>query len=78
VFFFYLLKRALPVIDSRTSVKTRDILAQIQKDRPRYLQLQIVRHQLDSHLEVEFANLLVEDANHDAMSYVDYLCFIHR
>lgn len=28
--------------------------------------------------EVELANNLVEDQNNDAMSYVDYLCHVHR
>ena len=29
-------------------------------------------------MEVEFANNLVEDPNNDALSYVDYLCHVHR
>ena len=46
--------------------------------RPRHLQLQIIRQQLDPVPEAEFINLMVEDKNHDAMTYVDYLCFVHR
>jgi protein transport protein SEC24 len=36
----------------------------------------IVRQQLD--MELEFANLLTEDKNNEQMSYVDYLCVVHR
>lgn len=29
-------------------------------------------------MEVELANSLVEDQNNDSMSYVDFLCHVHR
>lgn len=37
----------------------------------------IARMQIDP-LELEFNSLLVEDENNNAMSYVDYLCYIHK
>ncbi len=60
------------------SKRIRAIILQMQRDRTRYPQLQIVRHQLDPFLEAEFSNMMTEDKNLDAMSYVDYLCFVHR
>jgi protein transport protein SEC24 len=39
--------------------------------------LQIVRQKVDA-FEIEFINLMVEDKNNDFMSYVDYLCQLHR
>ncbi|KAJ3219606.1 DNA mismatch repair protein msh6 [Dinochytrium kinnereticum] len=71
-------QRALPVLDNQISHQVRSIINYILQERPRFMQLQIVRHQLDPYLEVEFANFLIEDQNHDGMTYVDYLCFVHR
>ncbi|OMJ26584.1 Protein transport protein Sec24C [Smittium culicis] len=39
--------------------------------------IQIVRQSIDSN-EAGFAELLVEDKNNDNMSYMDFLCHIHR
>ncbi|PVU99142.1 hypothetical protein BB559_000970 [Furculomyces boomerangus] len=39
--------------------------------------IQVIRQAYDSH-EIAFANTMVEDKNNDNMSYVDYLCHIHR
>ena len=68
----------MPILDNEISQKVQMILRQVQSERARYLQFQIVRHQLDPYLEVEFGNFLTEDQNHDGMTYVDYLCYIHR
>lgn len=38
--------------------------------------LSIIRHGVD--LEVELANALVEDGIFSQMTYVDYLCMIHK
>ncbi|ORX81264.1 hypothetical protein K493DRAFT_242055 [Basidiobolus meristosporus CBS 931.73] len=69
--------RALPVLDNPISKQVQTLVQHLQKNRVRYPVLQIVRQSMDQ-VELEFANLLVEDKNNDNMSYVDYLCFIHR
>ncbi|KAJ3088249.1 Protein transport protein Sec24C, partial [Physocladia obscura] len=69
--------RLLPILENKLNRNVRQIISLCQLKRPRYLELQIVRQRLDLLLEVEFAYHLVEDQNHDAMTYVDYLCFIH-
>lgn len=43
----------------------------------RRLPLYIARQNVDG-IEVEFSNMLIEDANNDNLSYVDYLCFVHK
>ncbi len=63
-----------------TSTKINNIIKYMQTSRSRYPQLQIVRQQLDQFLEAEFSNtFMMEDGKSaDSMSYVDYLCFVHR
>ncbi|KAJ3125731.1 Protein transport protein Sec24C [Nowakowskiella sp. JEL0407] len=70
--------RNLPELDNPFSQRVHRIMNHIQTIRPRYLQMQIVRHQIDAFLETEFMNLLVEDKNNDAMSYMDFLVFTHK
>jgi protein transport protein SEC24 len=56
----------------------RALIHQIQDEQRKgtYAQLQIVRQ--GEPIEVLFFQHLIEDKNHDAMNYVDYLCFVHR
>ncbi|CAG8555774.1 1225_t:CDS:10 [Paraglomus occultum] len=68
---------ALPELDNTISRRVRFIMSYLQTQRYKYLQLVIVRNTLDAS-EIEFNNLLVEDDNNGAMSYVEYLCYIHR
>ncbi|POW13736.1 hypothetical protein PSHT_07627 [Puccinia striiformis] len=68
----------LPKLNTLLSTKVRRLLKFFDRRRgDRSLPLLVSRQSLDS-TEFEFANLLVEDQNNDAMSYVDYLCFVHK
>ncbi|KAI7816333.1 Sec23/Sec24 trunk domain-containing protein [Gamsiella multidivaricata] len=67
----------LPELTSQTSTQLRTIISYMQSQRSKYLDLVVVRQGLDQS-ELEFSNQLVEDKNNEAMSYVDYLCAIHR
>ncbi|CAG8723248.1 20660_t:CDS:10, partial [Dentiscutata erythropus] len=67
----------LPVFENQTSAQIRSIIAHLQSQRSKDLRLTIVRTQIDPS-ELEFNSLLVEDENNGAMSYVDYLCYIHK
>ncbi|KAF9960175.1 COPII coat Sec23p-Sfb3p heterodimer component [Mortierella alpina] len=69
--------RHLPELDTTTSSQLRMIRVYLQAQRAQYLDLTIVRQGMDQ-TEIEFSNLLVEDKNNEAMSYVDYLPTIHR
>ncbi|KAG0291342.1 COPII coat Sec23p-Sfb3p heterodimer component [Linnemannia gamsii] len=69
--------RFLPELDTQTSSQLRMIRTYMQAQRPRYLDLTIVRQGKDQ-AELDFSNLLTEDKNNEAMSYVDYLPTIHR
>ncbi|KAF9185975.1 COPII coat Sec23p-Sfb3p heterodimer component [Haplosporangium sp. Z 767] len=68
--------RYLPELTNQSSAQLRTIADYMQQQRAKYLNLMIVRQDRDH--ELEFSNMLVEDKNNDAMSYVDYLCAIHR
>lgn len=73
-----MIQRVLPPARNPHSEKLHCLINYIQAHRSRYLQLQVVRSQMDAFLEVEFGNLLIEDKNLDCMSYVDFLCHVHR
>ncbi|CAG8657181.1 5507_t:CDS:10 [Rhizophagus irregularis] len=68
---------SLPELENPTSIRIRSIISYLQTQRSKYLRLTIARMQIDA-TEIEFHNLLVEDENNGAMSYVDYLCYIHK
>lgn len=67
-----------PVLPNEPSKQLAVFIAQLRQIRHRFLQLTIVRQGLDQHHDARFSNLLIEDSNHDNMSYVDYLCTVHR
>lgn len=68
------LQTRLPNLPTRLSEQLREIMSTWEQRRGgRRLPLYIARQNIDG-IEVEFSNMLVEDANNDALSYVDYLC----
>ncbi|SOV08103.1 related to Protein transport protein Sec24C [Ustilago sp. UG-2017a] len=68
----------LPKLPTKLSKQVRAIIKSFaqQRNKPE-LPVLIARQNRDG-TEVELANSLVEDQNNDAMSYVDYLCHVHR
>ncbi|CAE6469630.1 unnamed protein product [Rhizoctonia solani] len=81
---------SLPELQTHLSVQVRNIIMHGNLLRGRALPLHVVRQNMDG-AEIEFSNLLVEDTNNDAMSYVDSfitgasnalvssdLCFEHK
>jgi protein transport protein SEC24 len=57
-------------LSTHLSVQVRNLLLHGDLLRGRSLPLHIVRQNMDG-AEIEFSNLLVEDTNNDAMSYID-------
>jgi len=64
-------------LNNPNSIKVRAILAKIQSKNKSFLELKIIRNQIDSLMDIRFNNSLVEDKTTN-MSYVEYLCFIHK
>ncbi|KAL4401868.1 COPII coat Sec23p-Sfb3p heterodimer component [Malassezia pachydermatis] len=69
---------SLPKLPTKLSQQVRGLIQSYAEQRGKAtLQVVMARQNRDG-MEVEFANNLVEDQNNDAMSYVDYLCHVHR
>eukprot|EP00128_Syssomonas_multiformis_P002141 Colp12_sorted_trinity150504_noHs@25632 len=66
----------LPVLANPLSQRVRDIVEQVRSERERFLKLDIIR-QKDA-TESRFIHYMLEDKGLDTMSYVDFLCYIHR
>ncbi|KAI0051352.1 protein transporter SEC24 [Auriscalpium vulgare] len=68
----------VPEIDSTLSKQLRNILASRSAEKGgRATKLLIARQNLDAS-EIEFADMLVEDHNNAALSYMDYLSLVHK
>lgn len=69
---------SLPVLPTRLSQQVRSIVQALADMHGKVMLQVVMARQNRDGMEVEFANNLVEDQNNDAMSYVDYLCHVHR
>jgi len=69
---------ALPVLETHLNAQVRNILLHMETQRgSKGLAIQLARQGLDG-AEFEFARLLYEDRNNEALSYVDWLVMLHR
>ena len=64
------MKTQLPKLPSYLSTQLRNLLAHHERILGHQLPVIIARQNLDG-TEIEFANMLLEDANNDAYSYID-------
>ncbi len=68
---------SLPALDTPLSRAVHALLDEVRRQRAAYLRLRVLRR--GDALEGAFYSALVEDRSQAAgMSYVEYLCFLHR
>lgn len=67
---------ALPVLSNPLSERVRSVVTAMREERSPFMKLNIVKQKDPS--ENYFLRCLVEDKFNDQMSYVDFLCHVHR
>jgi protein transport protein SEC24 len=67
---------SLPRRDAPGSRLLSDLLTRLRLERCAYMRLRVVRK--GDPLEGAFLNALLEDRSPSGMSYVEFLCHIHR
>lgn len=67
--------RALPLLDTQASQQIRAVVEAVLGENGSQL---LLARQNEDGTEMAFGDMLLEDCNNDAMSYVDYLCFVHK
>lgn len=67
----------LPELDTPLSRAVRGLLDEVRRQRAAYLRMRVLRR--GDPAEAGFYAALIEDRSPSAgMSYVEYLCFLHR
>jgi len=64
------LQRRLPELPNPYSIRVRQVIAHLEQQTGITRRFIVVRQNLDA-LEIDFANMLMEDTNNDGMSYLD-------
>ncbi|KAJ3372009.1 COPII coat Sec23p-Sfb3p heterodimer component, partial [Allomyces arbusculus] len=67
----------LPPRDDEVNQRVQKVLQGVFARYHRHLAFHVVRQGIDQ-AELEFVAHMVEDKNHEAMSYVDFLVYVHR
>lgn len=66
----------LSLLETDLSVRVHNILNHIQANQQNFQQPQIIRQ--NDPVEPQFFSFLVEDKAFDTMSYIDFLCYVHK
>lgn len=70
------LQLTLPELDTPENKSLRALIDRLRGQRPRFLRVYVIRQRDGS--EAKWNLQMMEDAGLDTMSYVDFLCYMHR